>query len=83
MCHLTYEHILRRCALILISFEAAQGLAAFVPPFAAGQFSVFAIQVIPIDNVYDYLVPRLTTSRLSTNASFRQLPRTLHGHIRL
>ena len=34
-----------RCALILISFEAAQSLAAFVPPFAAGQFSVFAIQV--------------------------------------
>ena len=34
-----------RCAFILVGFEAAQGLAAFVPPFAAGQFSVFAIQV--------------------------------------
>lgn len=81
MCHLTYDPVLRRCALILISFEAAQGLAAFVPPFAAGQFSVFAIQVIPIDTVYD-----LPGAWLQ-GAFQRKLPlgncqRTFHGHIR-
>ena len=31
--------------LIAISFGLATSLAAFVPPFAAGQFLVFAIQV--------------------------------------
>ena len=35
---------MRRCLLILLSFGLATSLAAFVPPFATGQFAVFGIQ---------------------------------------
>lgn len=37
-----------RAVLIMLSFAVTTSLLAFVPPFAAGQFSIFGIQVRPL-----------------------------------
>ena len=35
-----------RAVLIMLSFGLTTSLLAFVPPFAAGQFAIFGIQVM-------------------------------------
>lgn len=35
-----------RAVLIMLSFGVTTSLLAFVPPFAAGQFAIFGIQVM-------------------------------------
>lgn len=37
-----------RAVLIMLAFGVTTSLLGFVPPFAAGQFAIFGIQVCPV-----------------------------------